>query len=87
MVSTTTISGVFNLVSRAVEAKTSRDIAVNAANSKLLAEVLKDGTSGVVILGCGYFLYKGIRYVVDKNSLIELELIKDKFRFSIRTSR
>ena len=80
-------SNVFDVLSRSVEAMTSKDIAVNKDNCKVLENVAKDAIQGALILGCCSFIYKGIKCIVDNNNLIDMELVQDSFKFSLKTHK
>lgn len=82
------ISGILDLFRKGIDAKTAREIAIHEADNKMIVELAKHCKEGIVILGCGYFIYKGVRYAIDKGHFTDLELrIRDWFNFSVKADR
>ena len=82
------IGGIVSLFSKRIDAKTVKEIAIYEADNKLIVDVVKQCKEGLVILGCGYFIYKGVRYAIDKGHFTDLEVrIRNWFNFSIKADR
>lgn len=77
-----------NLVGKVIENKFIRDVAINKANNEMIKDVLGKSINGAVILGGMYLIIDGIKYVIDKENNLDIEVkLKDGTNGSIKINK
>lgn len=77
-----------NLVGKVIENKFIRDVAINKANNEMIKDVLGKSINGAVILGGMYLIVDGIKYVIDKENNLDIDVkLKDGTNGSIKINK
>lgn len=77
-----------NLVGKVIENKFIRDVAINKANNEMIKDVLGKSINGAVILGGMYLIIDGIKYVIDKENNLDIDVkLKDGTNGSIKINK
>lgn len=77
-----------NLVGKVIENKFIRDVAINKANNEMIKDVLGKSINGAVILGEMYLIIDGIKYVIDKENNLDIDVkLKDGTNGSIKINK
>lgn len=82
------MSGTANLLGKKIDAQTAKEIAIHESDNKLIGDVIKYSETSVVVLGFGFFIYEGVKYIVDNGNFKDLEVkVKDWFDFSLKADK